>query len=110
MSNITLIWDAPNTRTSGRALKPGDIAGYVVEQSHDGAAFVRLTDNAAALTQRELQNVGPGDWRFRVACFDSKNKTGEFAEGAVTVDDDSPPSIVLNLRVSVSASLATHQG
>jgi hypothetical protein len=107
MAIIHLNWQAPATRASGKPLKPGDIAGFTVEHSLDGAPFSKLPDAPANATSLDIPTNEPGAWRFRVACFDSKNRTGDFAVGGVTVEDNTPPGAVLNLMVSVSASLVT---
>lgn len=105
MATVRLNWTAPPTRASGKPLLPADIAGYVVEASQDGGAFVKLPDSPANAVSRDIANVGPGSWSFRVSCFDTKNKTGAPAVGSLSIPDDTPPSAVLNLTVGISASL-----
>lgn len=109
MATVRLNWQAPTTRASGRPLNPADIAGYIVEQSLDNAPFVRLTDSPAAATSRDVQNLGPGVFRFRVACFDTKNAEGAPVEGSIEIPDDSPPGLVLNLTLSIAASMVSTQ-
>jgi hypothetical protein len=110
MANVNLAWDAPATRASGKPLKAADIAGFTVEQSVDGGAFTKLVDSPANETRRLIANLEPGTWQFRVSCFDTKNHVGAAGTASIQIDDDTPPGAVLNLTVSIAASLATSQG
>ena len=107
MATVRLTWAAPTTRASGKPLNPADIAGFVVEQSVDGGAFTKLPDSPPATTQRDVANLGPGVWAFRVSCFDTKNRTGAPQTGTVTISDDTPPSAVLNLTVAIQVAVVT---
>lgn len=107
MPTVRLNWAPPVTRASGKPLKPGDIAGFMIESSIDGAPFTKRPDAAAGATTADIAIAEPGAWRFRVSCFDTKNRTGAPAEGSIAVEDDTPPGVVLNLTVSIAASLAT---
>lgn len=110
MAIIRLNWQPPTTRESGRALKPSDIAGFSLEHSLDGAAFEKLVDSPAGTTQRDFENAGPGVHKFRLACFDTRNKSSQAFEGSIEVEDDTPPSMVLNLTLSVVNLIQTSQG
>jgi hypothetical protein len=106
-TEVTLTWAPPATRESGKPLNPADIAGFVVESSHDGAAFTKLTDSPPDAVSRVLPGLDYGSWQFRVSCFDKKNHVGAAAVGSLVIDDNTPPSMVLNLTVSITGSLAT---
>lgn len=110
MAHLRITWAPPATRTSGRPLKHEDIAGFTLSHSHDGGEFERLPDLAATATEHVIENIEPGPWTFRLACFDTGNRTSAAAEGSIEIPDDSPPGVVLNLTLAVVASLATNEG
>lgn len=107
MAIVRLTWQAPSTRESGRALNPADIALYTLEQSYDGGAFTKLTDSPAAATSRDVPNLAPGKYKFRLACLDTKNRSGKPFEGTIDVPDDTPPGMVLNLTLAVISATST---
>jgi hypothetical protein len=110
MAHLKLNWAAPTTRTSGRPLRASDIAGFSLSRSHDGGEFERVPDFAADATEHTIENIEPGIWAFRLACFDTNNRSGAAAEGSIEVPDDSPPGVVLNLTLSIVSGIATSQG
>ncbi len=107
MATVRLAWNIPSTRASGKPLNPAEISGFVVEQSVDGGAFTKLTDSSANTITRDIPNLAPGNWSFRVSCFDSKNRTGAPSVGSIAIPDDTPPSAVLNLTVSIATAIVT---
>jgi hypothetical protein len=107
MATIRLTWQRPLTRESGRELKASDIAGYALSHSEDGGQFGKLLDSPPDATSRDVENIGPGTHRFRLACFDKSNRQGQPFEGTIEVPDDTPPSQVLNLTLSIVTATAT---
>lgn len=101
---IRISYALPVTRAGGAALPVSEIAHVAVQVSADaGATFVDYGNVAAgqAAPQVILQDVDPGQYRFRFSVVDTQGRVGLPIQQNVTVLDDSPPGTVTNITVEI---------
>lgn len=87
----TLKWSAPLQRVSGEKLYPGEIDGYRLYYQSGNEARVRIiVISDPNNTRRELNDFGPGNYRFTITSVDTRGmESVQSPEVMVSVGPDS---------------------
>lgn len=97
--NVILNWVLPTTRESGKSLAVADIAHVAVEVSADeGASWSSVGAFTPETLSTQLTDLDFGVWAFRGFVVDTKGRASKPLFAALTVEDATPPSVLLSLE------------
>lgn len=101
--NVTLIWELPTTRESGRPLAVEAIQHVVVDVSaDDGASWVPIGTFTPDVLTAEVTDLDFGTWTFRGVVVPVKGLPSEPLLAVVVNEDTSPPSRLVVLQAVVA--------
>jgi hypothetical protein len=97
--NVTLIWELPTTRESGKPLAIAAIQHVVVDVSaDDGASWVPIGTFPPAVLSTEVTDLDFGTWLFRGVVVPVKGLPSLPLTATLVNEDTSPPSQLLMLQ------------
>ena len=100
MRDMTVTYDLPTTRKSGRSLAVSDISGVEISLSADNgenfAVLGTVAPPATSLTQTELE---VGDYILRLVVIDSLSRRSDAVDMAFIVADNTAPGTVRNVEI-----------
>jgi hypothetical protein len=96
--NITLVWELPTTRESGKPLAVTDIQHVAVEVSANGGAdWASIGTFGPELTSVPVSDLDFGIWTFRGIVVDTKGRASAPVETVFVVEDTTAPSALVSL-------------
>lgn len=104
MKTATLNWTLPTTRTSGGALDVSEIARVDIYMSADAGANFVLAGNRVPTEAQEfiVSDLDVGTYTFRVVVVDTSDRPSLPSDVDAIVPDESPPSQVADLTVTLA--------
>ncbi len=104
MKNVTVTWELPTVRASGKPLDPADLLHTSLEIQVDGApSFTPVADILATEPSTfTISDVDIGPYIVRLFVEDKTNKTSTPVDTPFTIPDESDPGPVVNVAVSLS--------
>lgn len=97
--NVTLKWALPTTRESGKPLAVIDIRHVAIDVSaDDGVTWSPLGAFPPEVLSTELTDLDFGKWAFRGVVEDTKGRVSNPLVASLTVEDSTPPSVLLSLE------------
>ena len=90
MANVKILWELPDTRTSGGPLAADDIARVDIELSADGVNFASIGSFSPDVLETTIEALDTGEWLFRGIVVDKKGKASDPLFATVVVDESAP--------------------
>lgn len=96
--NVTLLWELPTTRTSGKPLAIDAIKEVAIDVSADaGATWVPIGVFPPSVLSTEVTDLDFGTWLFRGVVVPVKGLPSAPLTATVVNEDTSPPSALVML-------------
>lgn len=99
--NVTLQWELPTSRTSGRALTPADILHVAVDVSANGGAdWAPIGEFPPEVLSTQVTDLDFGTWKFRGVVVPRKGLFSDPLYAEVVNEDTSPPNVLVSLTAT----------
>lgn len=94
MANVTVTFQYPAVRGSGRPFDPATVDRVDIELSADGGANYTVVGTCPRGTMSFVQTeLEPGVWFFRGRVFDTNGRAGPYSTASVDTDDTAPGAL-----------------